>query len=63
MEQSSDTSLASQPCFSAWVARMRVKYCGGGKSGKMLSRLIRVHSAFHINNVSVDYTNLKCGVN
>ena len=28
-------SLASQPYFSAWVARMRVKYCGGGKSGKI----------------------------
>ena len=27
--------LASQPYFSAWVARMRVKYCGGGKSGKI----------------------------
>ena len=27
-----DSSLASQPYFSAWVARMRVKYCGGGKS-------------------------------
>ena len=28
-------SLASQPYFFAWVARMRVKYCGGGKSGKI----------------------------
>ena len=27
-----DSSLTSQPYFSAWVARMRVKYCGGGKS-------------------------------
>ena len=26
------SSLASQPYFSAWVALMRMKYCGGGKS-------------------------------
>ena len=25
-------SLASQPYFSAWVARMRVKYCGGAEN-------------------------------
>ena len=26
-------SAQARRIFSAWVARMRVKYCGGGKSG------------------------------
>ena len=58
-------SLASQPYFSAWVARMRVKYCRGVKLLVIVSQHISLHDcSFTVTggaNFNMELTSLTVG--